>query len=36
MSEMPSREPIATSLGADGVLVATIDMAGRTMNLFSV
>lgn len=36
MSEMPSREPIATSLDADGVLVATIDMAGRTMNVFSV
>ena len=29
-------EPIRTALGADGVLVATIDMADRTMNVFSV
>ncbi len=28
-------EPIRTALGADGVLVATIDMADRTMNVFS-
>ncbi|HSW18870.1 MAG TPA: enoyl-CoA hydratase-related protein [Ramlibacter sp.] len=28
--------PIATKLDADGVLLATIDMAGRTMNVFSV
>ena len=27
--------PIRTTLEADGVLVATIDMAGRTMNVFS-
>jgi 3-hydroxyacyl-CoA dehydrogenase/enoyl-CoA hydratase/3-hydroxybutyryl-CoA epimerase len=27
---------IATTLDADGVLLATIDMAGRTMNVFSV
>ena len=29
-------EPISTSLGADGVLLATIDMPGRKMNVFSV
>jgi 3-hydroxyacyl-CoA dehydrogenase/enoyl-CoA hydratase/3-hydroxybutyryl-CoA epimerase len=29
-------DPIRTELGADGVLLATIDMAGRTMNVFSV
>ncbi|MBT2301922.1 enoyl-CoA hydratase/isomerase family protein [Variovorax paradoxus] len=28
--------PIRTQLDADGVLLATIDMAGRTMNVFSV
>ena len=28
--------PITTSLDADGVLLATIDMADRTMNVFSV
>lgn len=28
--------PIRTELDADGVLLATIDMAGRTMNVFSV
>ena len=28
-------EPIRTTLDADGVLVATIDMADRTMNVFS-
>ena len=28
-------EPIRTTLGADGVLVATIDMAGRATNVFS-
>lgn len=28
--------PITTALQADGVLLATIDMAGRTMNVFSV
>jgi 3-hydroxyacyl-CoA dehydrogenase/enoyl-CoA hydratase/3-hydroxybutyryl-CoA epimerase len=27
--------PVTTALDADGVLVATIDMAGRTMNVFS-
>ena len=31
----PETEPIRTVLGADGVLVATIDMAGRAMNVFS-
>lgn len=30
------REAIRTELDADGVLLATIDMAGRTMNVFSV
>lgn len=30
-----SPAPITTALGADGVLLATIDMAGRTMNVFS-
>lgn len=29
-------EAIRTELGADGVLLATIDMPGRTMNVFSV
>ncbi len=29
-------EPIRTALDADGVLLATIDMPGRTMNVFSV
>jgi 3-hydroxyacyl-CoA dehydrogenase/enoyl-CoA hydratase/3-hydroxybutyryl-CoA epimerase len=29
-------EPIRSTLGADGVLVATIDMADRSMNVFSV
>jgi 3-hydroxyacyl-CoA dehydrogenase / enoyl-CoA hydratase / 3-hydroxybutyryl-CoA epimerase len=29
-------EQIRTSLGIDGVLLATIDMPGRTMNVFSV
>lgn len=28
--------PIRTALGTDGVLLATIDMPGRTMNVFSV
>ena len=28
-------DPIRTALGADGVLVASIDMADRTMNVFS-
>ncbi len=28
-------DPIRTELGADGVLLATIDMADRTMNVFS-
>ena len=31
----PITTPITTLLGADGVLLATIDMAGRTMNVFS-
>jgi 3-hydroxyacyl-CoA dehydrogenase/enoyl-CoA hydratase/3-hydroxybutyryl-CoA epimerase len=30
------KDPITTALDADGVLVATMDMAGRTMNVFSV
>ena len=29
-------EQIRTALGVDGVLLATIDMPGRTMNVFSV
>ncbi|MBL8346476.1 MAG: enoyl-CoA hydratase/isomerase family protein [Rubrivivax sp.] len=34
MTDVPE-QCIATSLAADGVLVATVDMPGRTMNVFS-